>query len=189
MNYKLVISGSDAMSSGNYPQQPISDCSARWTDLLGWMPEGTCQHQEEAEYFRSDSTSKQNWAKRICRGCPVRSQCLQWSLETPETSGVWGGLTARERRAVAAIAHDGSWRTEVARKPWCPWCTSRDVSSPEDRRLECNGCGFNWPGLMPVAVHPSEMNMDQAPAPAMQPLLPHQMPLSDVSSRMNDPVT
>ena len=141
----------------DHPAQPVSDCTATWTDLLGWQPEGSCQQVEHAEYFINDSSAHQSWAKRICRGCPVRFQCLQWALERPEPSGVWGGLSCRERRAVAAIAHDGTWRLEVARKPWCPWCRSKDVFAPSERRLECHRCKFNWPGLLPTdeTIHPS----------------------------------
>ena len=34
-------------------------------------------------------------AKRICRACPVRAECLAYGLN--EKEGVWGGLTADER--------------------------------------------------------------------------------------------
>jgi WhiB family redox-sensing transcriptional regulator len=124
--------------------------SILWTDLLNWMCEGLCQQNSEIKQnFLIESKSREEMAKRICHGCPVRYQCLRWSLENPEDSGVWGGLSSRERRAVAAIAHDGSWRDSVARKPWCPWCRSRKIFSPHQRRLQCQECSFNWPGLMP----------------------------------------
>ena len=37
-------------------------------------------------------------AKNICRSCPVRNQCLDWALESGQDAGVWGGMTAIERR-------------------------------------------------------------------------------------------
>lgn len=37
-------------------------------------------------------------AKEFCAGCPVRRQCRAHSLRYAEPFGVWGGLTARERR-------------------------------------------------------------------------------------------
>lgn len=37
-------------------------------------------------------------AKAVCRGCLVRQQCLDDALTRDEWSGVWGGLTAVERR-------------------------------------------------------------------------------------------
>ncbi|MFF7634252.1 WhiB family transcriptional regulator [Kitasatospora sp. NPDC008050] len=37
-------------------------------------------------------------AKAICWSCPVRGACLALAVRRPEPEGIWGGLTARERR-------------------------------------------------------------------------------------------
>ena len=37
-------------------------------------------------------------AKKVCRRCDVREQCLQWALEAGQDHGVWGGLSEDERR-------------------------------------------------------------------------------------------
>lgn len=37
-------------------------------------------------------------AKAICALCPVREPCLEYAIAAREKDGVWGGLTARERR-------------------------------------------------------------------------------------------
>jgi WhiB family transcriptional regulator, redox-sensing transcriptional regulator len=39
-------------------------------------------------------------AKRICRICPAQAPCLAWALDHGVRSGVWGGATEDERRAV-----------------------------------------------------------------------------------------
>jgi WhiB family redox-sensing transcriptional regulator len=39
-------------------------------------------------------------AKAICGRCPVTEQCLQYALDTNQDSGVWGGLSEDERRAL-----------------------------------------------------------------------------------------
>lgn len=39
-------------------------------------------------------------AKRICRACPVREPCLAWALEAGAATGIWGGTTDDERRAL-----------------------------------------------------------------------------------------
>ena len=36
--------------------------------------------------------------KRICSGCEVRAQCLEYALAHDERFGIWGGLSERERR-------------------------------------------------------------------------------------------
>jgi WhiB family transcriptional regulator, redox-sensing transcriptional regulator len=36
----------------------------------------------------------------VCRGCPVRTECLADALDNRVEFGVWGGLTERERRSL-----------------------------------------------------------------------------------------
>jgi WhiB family transcriptional regulator, redox-sensing transcriptional regulator len=37
-------------------------------------------------------------AKAICDQCAVREPCLEYAINAREKDGVWGGMTARERR-------------------------------------------------------------------------------------------
>ncbi len=37
-------------------------------------------------------------AKKVCIGCEVRSECLEYALANDERFGIWGGLSERERR-------------------------------------------------------------------------------------------
>jgi len=39
-----------------------------------------------------------NTAKVICGACPVRQTCLKYSLAHNVRSGLWGGMTYRERK-------------------------------------------------------------------------------------------
>lgn len=38
-------------------------------------------------------------ARRVCRLCPVRSECLRDALDRPWAVGVWGGTTDADRKA------------------------------------------------------------------------------------------
>lgn len=50
---------------------------------------------------RGESTDP---AKRVCAGCSVRSQCLEYAMTNPkEKQGVWGGLSWRERRQLGSF--------------------------------------------------------------------------------------
>ena len=40
-------------------------------------------------------------AKRVCRRCPVRSECLEHAIARRENDGMWGGTSPRQRRAIA----------------------------------------------------------------------------------------
>jgi WhiB family transcriptional regulator, redox-sensing transcriptional regulator len=37
-------------------------------------------------------------AKTVCRGCPVRAECLSYAMQTGQDHGIWGGTTEEERR-------------------------------------------------------------------------------------------
>ena len=58
-----------------------------------------------AEYRDNQGVAQ---AKAICRGtqfegdveCPVRYECLKYAVFRPEPSGVWGGVSERERRRI-----------------------------------------------------------------------------------------
>jgi WhiB family redox-sensing transcriptional regulator len=39
-------------------------------------------------------------AKSICRRCPVINECLRWALAAREPSGVWGGMSEKERTSL-----------------------------------------------------------------------------------------
>lgn len=39
-------------------------------------------------------------AQRICRTCPVQNTCLQHALDHDIPHGIFGGLTAAERRRI-----------------------------------------------------------------------------------------
>lgn len=72
-----------------------------------WPSRAVCpQTDPEAFYPEKGGSTKE--AKRICLGCPVQKQCLQWALDTDERFGVWGGLSERERRRLKrGIRPDG----------------------------------------------------------------------------------
>ncbi|KHL15152.1 UNVERIFIED_CONTAM: hypothetical protein LK11_22990 [Mumia flava] len=56
-----------------------------------------CKESADALFVRG---AEQNRAKQVCRGCPVRSECLAEALDNDIEWGVWGGMTERERRAL-----------------------------------------------------------------------------------------
>ena len=53
------------------------------------------------------TTSPADVAIELCARCPVAGACLAWALSVGDCHGVWGGTTARERRAMLV-----AWRTE-----------------------------------------------------------------------------
>ena len=80
-----------------------------------WAPSAACrQTQPDALFVRG---AEQNKAKTLCKGCPVRTECLAEALDNQIEWGVWGGMTERERRALLRRRPQASWRNvlETAR--------------------------------------------------------------------------
>ena len=63
-----------------------------------WMQRAHCL-DVDPDIFFPDQAGRHSGiaAKKICRGCPVREACLAHALKTHESSGIWGGLSTRER--------------------------------------------------------------------------------------------
>lgn len=56
-------------------------------------------------------------AKSVCAGCPVRTECLGWALETL-SHGIAGGLTEPERSA-ARVGHRKPGGRRASGRPVC----------------------------------------------------------------------
>jgi WhiB family redox-sensing transcriptional regulator len=66
-----------------------------------WRDYAVCQTVDPELFFPDGpggaTKAKAEQAKRVCKGCPVRRECLDWAFETGQHHGVLGGLTQEER--------------------------------------------------------------------------------------------
>lgn len=67
---------------------------------MKWDDEAGCQGIDPEVFFPERPSDRALEAKAICRGCPVRTQCLEFALATRLDHGVWGGMTEVERRSL-----------------------------------------------------------------------------------------
>jgi WhiB family transcriptional regulator, redox-sensing transcriptional regulator len=56
--------------------------------------------ETDPEAFFPEKGGSFREAKRICTGCEVRAECLEYALANDERFGVWGGLSERERHRI-----------------------------------------------------------------------------------------
>jgi len=76
--------------------------------VIDWPSMAACRNGDPDALFVQGA--EQNVAKRICRSCPVRYECLADALDNRIEFGVWGGMTERERRALLrSRPHVRSW--------------------------------------------------------------------------------
>lgn len=73
-----------------------------------WRQRAACRGMSPAEVDRiffppvkTGRTIDATAARAICDPCPVRAECLTYAIEAGEREGIWGGLTPRQRHALA----------------------------------------------------------------------------------------
>ncbi|WP_369383755.1 WhiB family transcriptional regulator [Streptomyces sp. cg36] len=73
-------------------------------DREDWRHSAACRDMAPEVFFsprrHGPSPAEVERAKAICFTCPVQPECLSWALRNKETTGVWGGMSATERRAL-----------------------------------------------------------------------------------------
>jgi WhiB family redox-sensing transcriptional regulator len=62
-----------------------------------WQERALCAQTDPEAFFPEKGGSTRE-AKRICLGCEVRAECLEYALANDERFGIWGGMSERERR-------------------------------------------------------------------------------------------
>lgn len=62
-----------------------------------WQDRALCAQTDPEAFFPEKGGSTRE-AKRICHGCEVKAECLEYALGNDERFGIWGGLSERERR-------------------------------------------------------------------------------------------
>ncbi|MFJ6613909.1 WhiB family transcriptional regulator [Streptomyces sp. NPDC091289] len=72
--------------------------------MENWRLHAACREEDPDLFFPIGSTGpavvQTAEAKAVCRSCPVQAACLEWALENRQDSGIWGGLSENERRAL-----------------------------------------------------------------------------------------
>jgi WhiB family redox-sensing transcriptional regulator len=76
--------------------------------MESWTNRAACRDADPDLFFpvtedrtRRAIAAQVDRAKGVCARCPVWSQCLSYAVETRQDHGIWGGLTASERRRLA----------------------------------------------------------------------------------------
>jgi WhiB family redox-sensing transcriptional regulator len=64
---------------------------------LSWQESALCAQTDPEAFFPEKGGSTRD-AKKVCVGCEVRGECLEYALAHDERFGIWGGLSERERR-------------------------------------------------------------------------------------------
>lgn len=69
------------------------------TYIQPWMQDAVCARSDPEEFYPEVGGSNRR-AKAMCATCPAMDLCLQWATDNDEQYGVFGGLSADERRRI-----------------------------------------------------------------------------------------
>lgn len=75
------------------------------TPAEAWRKQAACRGLDASLFHPVDDEgntdeSAAELARAVCGRCSVRQACLEYALTAPERHGIWGGLTAEERRRI-----------------------------------------------------------------------------------------
>ena len=75
--------------------------------MQNWKQLGNCVGKDPDLFFPEKDRWAEVRAKRICAGCLVRAQCLDYALENCEV-GIWGETSERDRKWIQARYRRGA---------------------------------------------------------------------------------
>jgi len=67
---------------------------------MSWRYSALCAQVDVGDLFFPEKGGTTRPAKEVCAKCPVRVPCLEEALANPNLSGIWGGKSELERRAM-----------------------------------------------------------------------------------------
>jgi WhiB family redox-sensing transcriptional regulator len=70
-----------------------------------WRDSAACLGMNKRVFFTDGGHAVA--AKKVCAGCPVRSDCLDYALANRERHGIWGGYGREDRIRIAAARRRG----------------------------------------------------------------------------------
>lgn len=69
------------------------------TEERPWAAFAVCRDRDPDAFFPVTPEGERE-AIRVCMGCPVRMDCLEFAIEARIRFGVWGGMTEKQRRTL-----------------------------------------------------------------------------------------
>ena len=99
LEIKETGDGSRVVAWGEHPHEELGVLAELFdeADEQEWQERALCAQTDPEAFFPEKGGSTRE-AKRICQGCEVRAECLEYALAHDERFGIWGGLSERERR-------------------------------------------------------------------------------------------
>lgn len=73
-------------------------------DRPSWQQQSACLGHPDPDLFHGNAEEMATVISSVCRGCPVRQECLLDALDRGDQTGVWGGTTPDQRAELRRLA-------------------------------------------------------------------------------------
>lgn len=68
-----------------------------------WMDDASCKGMTEMFFpEKGDADGTVEAAKAVCATCSVKDECLEFAVDNSFAYGIWGGMSARQRKTYKA---------------------------------------------------------------------------------------
>ena len=91
-----------------------------------WMSRARCRGTDPDTYFPSGSLGV-DAALRVCKECPVRTECVEYAMAHKIYIGIWGGLSERQRRRLRRQRRATAAQSAQSEKPELDPVAVRDL--------------------------------------------------------------
>jgi hypothetical protein len=71
---------------------------------MSWWEQAACKNVEDKSIFfpeQAGSNVEARAAKKVCKMCPVKEDCLAYAIQHSSMQGIWGETSEKERRQIA----------------------------------------------------------------------------------------
>jgi WhiB family transcriptional regulator, redox-sensing transcriptional regulator len=119
-----------------------------WERRAACAPQNRPTAAKDLDWHSTDTEEKYA-ARAVCMNkCPVRSECLQFALDSKFIHGIWGGVDDYELRRTMSVDALGA-PAERDRAPRCPYCCKRSLvisgsKTKDGYKTVCNRCDLIW---------------------------------------------
>ena len=80
------------------------------------MRDSICREYPELDWFLPGGTDRTR-QRAVCSRCAVAGECLGYATTSGKNFGIWGGLSARERRRLVKVAAAWGRRSRSDEEP------------------------------------------------------------------------
>lgn len=116
--------------------------------VLPDLPGAVCASVDPEVFFEAEGHRGGTVAKTLCANCPERAACAAYAIADPGLLGVWGGLTATERKDI----RNGRDYVRAPQRPTARHIAMHEALRERSRQRAADAVAFHEAGMTPADI-------------------------------------